>query len=226
MDRVVSAYTPTLRALKHARKKLDCPLQEKSLKVLIIAKEVSPGYARLRLARDEAYCVERTILDQEVFKEEEVDVEESPVASKVCCQLPDLEIVHFACHAYISSDVSNNGILLDTKLSTEDVSRTKVRASALAYLSACNTALSTASNLLDECITLGSAFQVAGFTKVVGTLWKCEDHTSFEVAKRFYEKMESNTSNSQVALHEAIVSQKLSHAKEPSLWAGYIYSGS
>lgn len=147
MDRVVSAYTPTLRALKHARSKQDSVDLIKSRKVLIVAKEFTPGYARLPLARDEAYRIERTILDQGIFVEEDADVEESPTVESLSRQLPEIAIVHFACHAYISADVSNNGIILDGKLSTEAVSRTRVPHGALAYLSACNTALSKASHL-------------------------------------------------------------------------------
>ena len=226
MDRVVSAYTPTMRALKQARSKFNSVHQTKSPKILIAAKELTPGYARLRLARDEAYCIERTILDQGVFLEKDVEVDETPTVDKVCRRLCEIAIVHFACHAYISADVSDNGIVLDEKLSTEAVSRARVPSGALAYLSACNTALSKASHLLDECITLCSAFQVAGFTRVVGTLWKSEDRTSFEIAKVFYEAMGSNTSTAQISLHEAILSQRAQYGSQPSLWAGYIYSGS
>jgi len=226
MDRVVSAYTPTMRALKQARSKFNSVHQMKPPKILIAAKELTPGYARLRLARDEAYCIERTILDQGVFLEKDVEVDETPTVDKVCRRLCEIAIVHFACHAYISADVSDNGIVLDEKLSTEAVSRARVPSGALAYLSACNTALSKASHLLDECITLCSAFQVAGFTRVVGTLWKSEDRTSFEIAKVFYEAMGSNTSTAQISLHEAILSQRAQYGSQPSLWAGYIYSGS
>lgn len=221
----MSAYTPTIRALKQARTKFNSVLSTNSAKILIAAKESSPGYARLPLARDEAYCIERTIVDQGVFLEKDVEVDESPTVDKVCRQLCETAIVHFACHAYISADVSDSGIVLDEKLSTEAVSRARVPSGALAYLSACNTAMSKASHLLDECITLCSAFQVAGFARVIGTLWKSEDSASFEIAKVFYQAMASNTSTAQVSLHKAILSQRAQYGDQPSLWAGYIYSG-
>jgi CHAT domain-containing protein len=41
----------------------------------------------------------------------------------------------------------------------------------LAFLSACQTARNPARDLLDEAIHLASAFQLAGYPHVVGTLW-------------------------------------------------------
>ncbi|MQY31867.1 CHAT domain-containing protein [Nocardia aurantia] len=52
----------------------------------------------------------------------------------------------------------------------------------LAYLSACETALTTDARLLDEAIHLASAFQLAGYPHVIGTLWTIADQTTVQIA--------------------------------------------
>jgi CHAT domain-containing protein len=224
IDRVVSSYIPTARTMKHVRKNWNVRSASEIQRALIIAVESTPGYARLPLARDEAYCIERAIIDQDVF--EDVEVEESPTLEYISRQLPGTRIAHFACHALSTVEPSDGGILLgNEKLNIGAISQMRLQSGALAYLSACNTALSKAVSLRDECITLSSAFQVAGFARVVGTLWKSEDHTSYNVAATFYSVLQSDVTRSAIALHEAVVEQRASHFLEPSLWAGYIYTG-
>ncbi|MFF0001452.1 CHAT domain-containing protein [Streptomyces avermitilis] len=57
----------------------------------------------------------------------------------------------------------------------------------LAFLSACETALTTDARLLDEAIHLASAFQLAGYPHVIGTLWSIADDAAFTLTKAFYE---------------------------------------
>jgi CHAT domain-containing protein len=224
MDRVVSVYSPTIRAMKHVRKISGAQRSVETQRALIATMESTPGYARLPLARDEAYYIERVIIDQGII--EDVEVEESPTLAYMSHQLPQVNIAHFACHALSTVEPSDSGILLvDENLKIGAISQMRLQAGALAYLSACNTAISKATHLRDECITLSSAFQVAGFARVVGTLWKCEDHMSYNVATQFYNVLESDVTRSAIALHAAISQQRASHPLEPSLWAGYIYTG-
>ena len=56
----------------------------------------------------------------------------------------------------------------------------------LAYLSACTTARMSGTRLLDEAIHLASAFQLAGFPRVIGTLWEIDDNTAIAIADTFY----------------------------------------
>lgn len=224
MDRVVSMYTPTIRAMKYTRKGLGAQPALEAQKALIITMEFTQGYPRLPVARDEAYYIERAIIDQGIIGD--VEVEESPTLAYMSNQLPRATIAHFACHALSTVEPSDSGILLvDEKLKVGTISQMRLHAGALAYLSACNTAFSKAIHLRDECITISTAFQVAGFARVVGTLWKSEDRTSYDVARKFYSVLRSDVTRSAIALHEAIAQQRASHSLEPSLWAGYIYTG-
>lgn len=210
--------------MKHARKTINQQNSLESQRALIIAMDSTPGYARLPVARDEAYCVEDAIIDQGMIGN--VEVEESPTLVFMSQQLPGVTIAHFACHALSTVEPSDSGILLvDGKLKVGAISQMRLQTGALAYLSACNTAMSKATQLQDECITLSSAFQVAGFARVVGTLWKSEDYTSYNIATTFYRALQSDVARSAIALHEAVIEQRVSNILTPSLWAGYIYTG-
>jgi CHAT domain-containing protein len=59
----------------------------------------------------------------------------------------------------------------------------------LGYLSACSTGANTADRLADEGIHLVSAFQLAGFRHVVGTLWEVSDKHCVDVARVLYETL-------------------------------------
>lgn len=65
--------------------------------------------------------------------------------------------------------------------------RARPAASAeLVYLSACSAAENRAAVLADESLHIASAFQMAGFRHVVGTLWQAKDRCCREVAESFY----------------------------------------
>jgi CHAT domain-containing protein len=103
--------------------------------------------------------------------------------------------------------------------------------------SACRTAFTGATDLIDESIHLASAFQVAGFRHVVGTLWEVDDAIAARVAATFYSALQTasglSTNNTAQALHHAVRrvrdgdyltgSNDLTHV--PSLWAAYIHAG-
>ncbi|KAM7211575.1 hypothetical protein V8F06_013045 [Rhypophila decipiens] len=59
----------------------------------------------------------------------------------------------------------------------------------LGYLSACSTVFNEAVQLTDEGIHLVSAFQLAGFRYVVGSLWEVSDRDCVDVARVLYETL-------------------------------------
>ena len=56
----------------------------------------------------------------------------------------------------------------------------------IAYLSACETGRVTSSKFRDESINLISAYQLAGFRHVIGTLWLVDDFASAQMATETY----------------------------------------
>jgi hypothetical protein len=59
----------------------------------------------------------------------------------------------------------------------------------IAFLSACSTAEVKARELGDEGLHLASAFQVAGFASVVGSLWAVDDEVCIALAEGFYRRL-------------------------------------
>lgn len=57
----------------------------------------------------------------------------------------------------------------------------------LAYLSACGTGRIQQEQFMDESVHLISAFQLAGFQHVIGTLWEVNDKVCVDIAKVVYE---------------------------------------
>jgi CHAT domain-containing protein len=65
------------------------------------------------------------------------------------------------------------------------LSRLDLPGAALAYLSACATS-QTSAGLADEAVHVTSAFQIAGYAQVIGTLWPAGDKISSEMARSIY----------------------------------------
>ena len=110
------------------------------------------------------------------------------------------------------------------------LAHTRLPHAQLAYLSACRTARNDSVDLIDEGIHLTSAFQLAGFPHVIGTLWPIFDATAVRVAKDFYTRLESapgmlDVNSSAQALHDSIQDLRHRYLVRPSCWAAYIHAG-
>ena len=106
-------------------------------------------------------------------------------------QLPGCAIAHFACHgASDPADPSQSLLLLhdhdSDPLTVASLAPINLDHAQLAYLSACSTALTGDAELIDEAIHLTTAFQLAGFPHVIGTLWEINDAIAVTIADTFY----------------------------------------
>ena len=105
------------------------------------------------------------------------------------------KVLHFAGHGESRPDPSESRLLLDdwtsSPLTVGDLRDSWLRQNPpfLAYLSACSTGANKGEGLSDEAIHLVSAFQLAGFRHVVGTLWEVSDWHCVEVAEMLYETL-------------------------------------
>ncbi|MEV1068619.1 CHAT domain-containing protein [Streptomyces sp. NPDC050263] len=230
LDRVVSSYAPTVRALRHARRATpDTPAFSPPL---VVAMPTTPGRPPLDFAADEAeVCAE--LLPEPVVL---LAPERPPTRDEVLRRLPGCPVVHFACHAdSLSEDPAQHRLLLhdhaETPLTIGELATVRLDHARLAYLSACGTAVSYDGVLLDEAVQLTSAFQLCGFRHVVGTLWPVVDGTAVEFAEAFHAGLRmddggpADPDRSPVALHAAVRRLRDELPRTPSLWASHIHTG-
>ena len=95
----------------------------------------------------------------------------------------------------------------------------------LADLSACDTALSANTQLIDEAIHLASGFQLAGYPHVIGTLRAVDDHVAVTITDAFYAAFTNESNSAATALHEAVCVARRDFRGTPSRWASHIHVG-
>jgi tetratricopeptide (TPR) repeat protein len=232
MDRVVSSYTPTLRALEFARQR-DSAVAV-TAPALVVAMPTTPGLDQpLHHAAREAELVAAHLPGATLLLEA-ADSAVPPTKSAVLARLSGSAIAHFACHGTDQPDDPSRSRLLlrdheTDPLTVGDLAPIRLDRARLAYLSACRTALSTATQLVDEAIHLSTAFLLAGYPHVVGTLWEIDDALAVSIADDFYAVLITgetiDTSRTAHALHSAVRTARDRLPRTPSLWAGHIHTG-
>jgi tetratricopeptide (TPR) repeat protein len=241
MDRVVSSYTPTVRALRYAREQATGVAAPG--RAMIVAMPVTPGISgRLHHVPAEASMLSCRLPGAVILAEPGTVGGDTlplpagiPTKATVLAHLPGCQIAHFACHgASDPADPSNSLLLLqdhDTDpFTVASLSAIKLGRAELAYLSACRTAFASTTDLLDEAIHLTSAFQLAGFRHVIGTLWEIDDAVAVTIADTFYSGLRSSrgtldTSRAACALHQAVRAIRDDIPATPSHWAAYLHAG-
>ncbi|MGQ5662245.1 CHAT domain-containing protein [Streptomyces sp. ECR2.10] len=226
MGRVISSYTPTIRALAHARR--DSPGTPSTL---VVAVPDAPGSPPLDGAREEADLVREFVPEAVVL----------PAAGATARRAAVIEvlrrhgIVHLACHGYANlHDPSASRLLLHDHatdpLTLHTITRLNLQHARLAYLSACSTT-DTSQEQADEATHLTAAFQLAGYRSVIGTLWPINDRTALSVARDFYTELTAHRTTppepgrAAQALHRAVCELRDTAPALPSRWAAYIHSG-
>jgi len=237
LDRAVSSYAPTIRALRHARQR---PLPPPgTLTALVVAMPTTPQMAgRLSFVPNEVEMLRSRLFHPIVLVEPgpgEDAASPLPTKANVLARLPGCPIAHFACHGMSDpEDPSKSGLLLHDHeqdlFTVASLTPVRLHGAQLAYLSACRTAAIDAARLADEAIHLVSAFQLAGYPHVIGTLWEIDDMIAVEVADNFYRGLRSDqrvidVRQSALALHQAIRAVRQKHQDSPALWAAYMHSG-
>lgn len=251
IDRVISSYTPTITALHHALRPAS-PLggQDGTPSALIVAMPTTPGlpdYGRLRFVEEEARILANRLPGAVILAEPDpgngddasgaaVDLITAPTRANVLSHLTACPTAHFACHGVSDpADPSSSRLLLhdhhDAPLTVSALASLHLDHARLAYLSACDTALSASSQLIDEAIHLTSALQLAGYPHVIGTLWAIDDHIAVQIADAFYAALTNapgpgfDTRHAATALHEAVRTVRSTYPNTPSLWASHIHVG-
>ncbi|WP_432015271.1 CHAT domain-containing protein [Streptomyces cucumeris] len=227
-DLVVSSYTPTLMALLHARERAEPPLPETGLVGVGVAEPPAPADGGRAHPRLPAVAEELTeVLALPVRQSRLLDAAATPKA--VLTALRAHHHAHLACHgAYDPGDPSNSGLLLHGGvLTVRELATRRLPDAEFACLSACHTA-APGTTLVDEVITLASAFQLCGYRHVLGSLWTVPDAMMPRVAARVYRELGSagSTARSAYALHQAVRSLRgQPEYAAPWLWASMIHIG-
>ncbi len=231
VDRVVSSYTPTIRALIYARRTHsgDRDVDRGRLgsdSRLVVAMPHTPEAADLPGADAEVAMLQQRFPDR-------TSTLVGPQATRaaVLAALPTAGWAHLACHG--SSDPSHPSasrlLLQDHRqqpLTVVDVARLRLDDAQLAFLSACSTAR-PGNRLADEAIHLASAFQLAGYRHVIGTLSPINDRHAATLARDIYTALPDadGVIDAAAALHAATRRLRNRWAHMPSVWASHIHSG-
>ncbi|MEU6918933.1 CHAT domain-containing protein [Streptomyces olindensis] len=232
LDRVVSSYIPTLRALRHARARERRPVAAAGSLLTVVQSEAAGDRHPLPGAEREAEALHALLPTRRLAGPE-------ATFDAVYAALPRHPYAHFACHGVSDpADPSAGRLLLhdhaEQPLTVRHISRLDLSEARLAVLSACETSR-TAGPLADEAIHITSAFQVAGYPHVVGTLWPVHDVVARRVAKEFYSGLRAgprmpgapalDTGRAAVALHHAVRACRARYEESPSLWAAHVHAG-
>jgi hypothetical protein len=240
MDRVISSYTPTVRALRHARRPVRASSGE--ARALVVAMPTTPDQNPLpHVTAEAALLGERLPNVMPLMETGAVQhppgspVANAPNLANVLASLAECSIAHFACHGESDpADPSLSRLLLHdhatSPLTVASLAAVDLDHAELAYLSACSTALNRAADLIDESIHLAAAFQLAGFRHVIATLWEISDALAVDVTNAFYTELKAqdgslNPRQSAHALHQAVHTMRDRFPHTPSLWASYLHAG-
>lgn len=221
MDRVISSYAPSIKALIHGRKisaQNATKLSSLESSALMVAMEKTPGllnegslfYANREIEMLEQLCpqLELTPIKPPRHKED------------VITQISKCKIFHFAGHGRVDQQEPSQSCILLEDWKSSPLTVGEIRdcspqdnAPFLAYLSACSTGVNSEVKLLDEGVNLINAFQLAGFQHVVGTLWEVSDKHCVDVAKVLYETLQDKGMTAaavSLGLHKALRSLRQS----------------
>ncbi|WP_250032634.1 CHAT domain-containing protein [Paractinoplanes maris] len=215
LDRTVSSYAPTVTSLARAGRRPGPPaLGEVHL--------IAGGPSSLAGATAE---VDRLV---EHFPDAHRILGADATRSRVAAALRTSSWLHIACHAtsYWNAPIRSALHLHDGPLTVGDLLADRAPRGELVYLSACETVLSS-TVAAAEVMHLGTAFHVAGYRQVIGTLWRVTDGTAAETARLFYDRLGSppQAGTASRALHETAQELRRRYPGLPTRWAAYVHIG-
>ncbi|RYP20115.1 hypothetical protein DL765_002957 [Monosporascus sp. GIB2] len=195
LDRVMSSYASSVKALIYGRRlhvrKHASPPSDQALLVAMHETQGLSSNGTLPFAAAEVEMLNNFCLELQLKP-----ITPIPRKEDVLKHLRTCRIFHFAGHGQSDPmEPSQNCLLLEdwksNPLTVGDLRDRRFQDNPpfLGYLSACSTGANEAARLADEGIHLVSAFQLAGFRHVVGTLWEVSDKHCVDVARVLYETL-------------------------------------
>ncbi|MFG1678977.1 CHAT domain-containing protein [Nonomuraea sp. NPDC049269] len=223
-DLVISSYTPTLRALLHAREQSG---PAAGRQVLLVGVPAVDGAAVLTGVEKELAAVRRHLPQRLELTGADA------TRDRVLTALDESAWVHFACHAVQDpTDPSSGRLLLHgPPLTVRDLAARRLDRAELAFLSGCETSRG-GDVLTDEAVSIAASVQLAGFPHVIGSLWPISDLHAPAVAEEVYTVLtaggtrEPHPDAAATALHLAVRSLRRRRPGFPIFWAAYVHVGS
>jgi CHAT domain-containing protein len=225
LDRVVSSYTPTLRALLQSRE-AQRQANPATDRMLFVGVGYTPGHATLKNVERER----RQLSDLLPGERWTVLLDQDSTKDNVLQHLASHPWVHFSCHGTQDlSDPSHGGLILydNDRLTIADISTGEYQGE-FAFLAACKT-MTGGVDLPDEAITLAAAMHYTGYRHVIATLWSVGDEYAAQVTEGVYKTLIHNgqldASGAAWALHTAVRQLRETHRAKPSVWTSFTYTG-
>ncbi|MEV6824112.1 CHAT domain-containing protein [Amycolatopsis sp. NPDC051102] len=224
LDRVVSSYTPSLAALADTVTTPRPPGARST--ALVVGVGEREGVPVLPGARAEAEAVAAALPGSTVL------LDADATADAIRQELPEHPIAHFACHGRAvgwAGHPNTGGLVIARGMFAPSfVHDLRTTRAQLAFLSACDTAGPDAAHL-DEPLNLASAFHLAGFRGVVGTLWHIGDSsetaTSVYAALTEHGRRPADPGRAAAALTETMRRLRDAYPALPARWAAHVHVG-
>jgi CHAT domain len=237
LDRVVSSYTPTLRALSTARSR---PQPSSPGRLLLIALPDTPGLAPLPAVQGEKAVLTSRFDDATFTLLEGADATHASIIRELATH----PWVHASCHGDQDlGDPARGGLLpYDWRsagiVSILDLASEQHGGGEFAFLSACMSATGGVT-IMDEAVSLAAALHYAGWRHVIGTLWSVWDADAARITSGVYQRLISGTcqpAGAERSLALPAAAEALHHTlreyrrrdgydREPSRWAPFIHTG-
>ncbi|MEV4770823.1 CHAT domain-containing protein [Micromonospora humida] len=220
MDRVVSSYTPTVRAL------LDGPAPGEAgpARVLVVTASEVPALAGLPRAEQEGRHLAALVGPASCT----VLAGAAATTRRVLAALPDHQWFHFAGHSRQGDARAASAALLlpDGELSIRALARLRLAGVRFAFLSSCES--QTGSRAVpDEAVHLSGALRLAGYRHVVAAQWPVRDDVAASVAAAIYGELTVGgvlaEAGAAHALHRAVAAMR--HMRGPQDWAAFCHTG-
>jgi CHAT domain-containing protein len=206
--------------------------------MLVVAMPVTPGGADLPGAAMEANLLTGGFRVGQVLGSWPGAAGEATRAT-VTSALPRHAFAHFACHASCdAADPAASALHLQdpsaASLTMADILALNMEGGSFAFLSACETALTTEA-LANEGLHLVTAFGLAGYPQVIGTLWKIADSAGSIMTELIYQGMRPAGAPGERAvpraglaaraLHDATLALRARFPDHPVIWAAHVHAG-
>ncbi|QRV80877.1 CHAT domain protein [Ceratobasidium sp. AG-Ba] len=180
-DFAISSFTPTLSAL------LKSPVAHATPpRVLTVGQTHTPNQPPLLFTESELEKISLQVGESQITRLEG----QAATTTTVSSALDEHTWVHFACHAYqdVMKPTSSGIHLYDGPLDLGMIVRKELVNADLAFLSACQTATGD-ETLSEESVHIAAAMVIAGFRRVIATIWSIDDEDAPVVAENFYAYM-------------------------------------